>query len=61
MKQNRMKRNPSFNVKVALEALKGEEPITELANRYEVSPSQIRKWKNSLAEGVFGIFDDGQS
>ena len=52
MKQNRRKHSPSFKARVALEALKGEETIAELAQRFEVHPSQIRKWKNSLAEGA---------
>ena len=56
MRQNRRKHNPSFKARVALEALKGEETIAELANRFEVHPGQIRKWKNSLAEGAAGIF-----
>jgi len=56
MKQNRRKHTPSFKASVVLEALKGEETITELANRFEVHPSQIRKWKSSLAEGAVGIF-----
>jgi len=56
MKQNRRKHSPSFKARVALEALKGEETIAELANRFEVHPSQIRKWKNSLTEGASVIF-----
>ena len=56
MKKNRRKHSPSFKARVALEALKGEETIAELANRFEVHPGQIRKWKNSLAEGAAGIF-----
>ena len=60
MKQSRRKHNPSFKARVALEALKGEETIAELANRFEVHPSQIRQWKNLLAEGACGIFGDGQ-
>ena len=47
MKQNRRKHSPSFKARVVLEALKDEETITELANRFEVHHSQIRKWKNS--------------
>ena len=60
MTQNRRKHNPSFKARVALEALKGEETIAELANRYEIHPSQVRKWKRSLTEGAAGIFGDGQ-
>jgi transposase len=61
MKKSRRKHNPSFKARVALEAFKGEETIAELANRFEVHPSQIRKWKNSLAEGAAGIFGDDKT
>ncbi len=56
MKQSRRKHSPEFKARVAMEAIKGEETIAELANRFEVHPSQIRKWKNSLAVGAAGIF-----
>ena len=56
MKQSRRKHSPSFKARVALEALKGEETIAELSNRFKVHPGQIRKWKNSLDEGTAGIF-----
>ena len=61
MKQNRRKHNPSFKAKVALEALKGEETIAELASRHEVHPGQVRKWKKDLAEGAACIFGEDQS
>ena len=60
MKQNRRKHNPSFKAKVALEALKGEETTAELANRFEVHPGQICKWKRTLAEGAAEIFGGDQ-
>jgi len=61
MKQSRRKHSPSFKARVALEALKGEETIAELANRFEVHPNQIRKWRNSLAQGAAGIFGGEES
>ncbi len=61
MKQNRRKHTPPFKARVALEALKGKETIAELTNRFEVHPIQIRKWKNSLADGAAGIFGSDQA
>ena len=61
MTKNRRKHSPSFKAKVALEALKGETTIAELASRFEVHPGQIRKWRNALADGAAGVFGDDQT
>ncbi len=45
MKGNRRKHNQSFKARVALEALKGEASIAEIASRYEVHPNLVTKWK----------------
>jgi transposase len=58
MKENRRKHNPSFKAKVALEAIKGEETVAQLASRFDVHPSQIHKWKKALLDNAAGIFGD---
>ena len=47
-----------FKARVALEAIKGERSLSELASHYEVHPNQIRIWKKRLLEEMSGIFSD---
>ena len=56
MKRNRKQYSPDFKVRVAMEAIKGEETIAELAIRFEVHPTQITKWKKELVAGASNIF-----
>ncbi len=49
----------AFKAKVALEALKGEQSVTELAARFEVHPTLIHQWKKALLKGASGVFEKG--
>ncbi len=60
MSKERRKHNPAFKAKVALEAVKGEETVAQLAARYEVHPGQIQAWKKALVEGASGVFGNGK-
>jgi transposase-like protein len=58
MKENRRKHSPSFKAKVALEALKGEETIAQIASRFEVHPNLVTKWKKALQNEAASIFGE---
>ena len=45
MGQNRREYSAEFKSKVAIEALKDERTIAELAGVFDVHPNQIRDWK----------------
>ena len=60
MSKGRRKHSPAFKAKVALEAVKGEETVAQLAGRYQVHPCQIQAWKKALTDGAGGVFGNGQ-
>ncbi len=52
----RKKFSKEFKAKVALEALKGNKTVNELAAEYEVHSTQINTWKKELQQGASDIF-----
>ena len=48
-----------FKARVALEAVKGERTVSELAADYGVHPTMIHQWKKALLEGAADIFERG--
>jgi transposase len=50
-----------FKAKVALEAIRGERTIAELAMKYQLHPNQITQWKRQAIEKLAGVFDDKTS
>ena len=61
MAQKRKPRSADFKAKVALAALKEHKTVGELAQQYEVHPTQIHRWKKHLLEGARDLFEDGRS
>lgn len=55
-KRPRRNHAPAFKAKVALDALKGEQTLVEIAQRYQIHPNQITEWKKQLLEHAPDIF-----
>ena len=52
----RRNHSPAFKAKVAVDAIRGEKTLAELAKLHDVHPNQITDWKNQLLERAAGVF-----
>jgi transposase len=58
----RPRRNHSaaFKAKVALEAIKGDRTLAQLAEQFDVHPNQITAWKGQLEGSAVNVFEPGR-
>ncbi len=48
-----------FKARVALEALRGDKAIQEIAAKHKVHPNQVSGWKRQAMEGLNEVFSNG--
>jgi|TARA_B100001964_G_scaffold221879_1_gene266290 transposase-like protein len=48
-----------FKARVALDALRGDKTIQEIASRHKVHPNQVSTWKRQAMDGLDSIFSNG--
>ena len=59
-KRPRRNHTAAFKAKVALEAMKTDQTLVELAERFQVHPNLITEWKKVLLERASEVFDKGK-
>jgi transposase len=57
MKKMRRKIDAALKAKIALEALREQATVADLAQRYQVHPNQVYAWKKQLQEHAGRAFD----
>jgi transposase-like protein len=58
MARQRKSYSGELKAKIALEAIKGQRTVNEIAGRYEVHPNQVSQWKKQAIEELPGVFSD---
>jgi len=56
---NRRKFTADFKATVALDALRGDRTIQEIASRRKVHPNQVSTWKRQAMDGLGAVFSNG--
>ena len=58
---SRKQYNSRFKAQVAIEAIKSQRTIGEIASEFSIHPSQIHKWKKHMLSELPNIFSDNHS
>ena len=50
-----------FKAQVAIEAIKNEQTVAQIASEYGVHPTQVNQWKKQVLEQLPQLFTNGRS
>ena len=59
MSSKRRRFSGELKAKVALEALRGDRMLQEIASQHQVHPNQVGAWKRQAIEGLVEVFSKG--
>jgi transposase len=61
MRKERRTFQASFKAKIAIEAIKEQLTISELAQKHQLHPNQIATWKKEFLAKADTVFDNGKA
>ena len=56
MRRTRRNHSAAFKAKVAVAAVRGDQTLVQLAQRFDVHPNPITQWKTELLQGAAEVF-----
>ena len=51
---------PEFKTKIVFELLREEKTLSEIASEHDISPNQLRNWKNEFVENAVKVFSQNR-
>jgi transposase len=57
MKNKRRTFSAAFKAKIAIEAIKEQQTLSELAQKYQLHPTQIAQWKKEFLANAESVFE----
>lgn len=57
--RTRRRFSAEFKARVALEALRGDKTVQEIAGKHQVHPNQVSAWKRQALDGLSAVFSNG--
>ena len=61
MSGHRRQHEAAFKARVAIEAIKGQRTVNEIASTYQIHPNQVTEWKKQALRQLAEVFSSGRA
>ena len=59
MRKPRRNHSAAFKARIALEAIRGEKTVAQIASQHQVHANQVSTWKTQALESLSAVFEKG--